>query len=390
LKRVKVNIPSSLNFPHPYILKSKIIEIDEGIEKGEEVLIINKENKIIGTGFYNPSSYKTLRIHTYKEFKELSYEEIEKRIEKSFLKRLSYFEKDESFRVVFSESDFLTGLIIDKFQQGFVFQINSAGMERKREFIVKAIKNLFDPLFIFEKSDGVGRKEEGLENFKKLHYGKFQNPYLIFTEGLNFLIDVEEGQKTGFFLDQKINRLKLKRYAKGKICLDLFCYTGAFTIHFLKEDAERVFAVEISEKALNLLKENVLINNLPLKKVTLICGDVFEKLNEIKKLKIGFDLIINDPPSFTHKKSKRERALNAYKNLHSDIFEIMNREGICATFSCTQAVGINDLIENVINVQKNKNFKIFIKDFLFQSPCHPISLYFPESFYLKGLVLEKE
>ncbi|MEO0232197.1 MAG: class I SAM-dependent rRNA methyltransferase [candidate division WOR-3 bacterium] len=390
MKKVKVKLPQELIYPHPYILKSKIIEIDEGIKDGDEVLIINEKNKIIGTGFYNSSSYKTLRIHTYREFKELTYEEIKKRIEKAFLNRLLYFDRNESFRVVFSESDFLTGLIIDKFSDGFVFQINSLGMERKRDLIVKSLKELFNPLFIYEKSDGTGRKEEGLPEFKKLHFGNLKNPYLIFTEGLYFLIDIEEGQKTGFFLDQKINRLKLGKYAKGKICLDLFSYTGGFTLHFLKEEAERVFVVEISEKAISLLKENIRINNFPEKKVKIIEGDVFEKIYEIENWKIKFDLIVNDPPSFTHKKRKKENALRAYKELHSKIFDILNKGGICATFSCTQAVGINDLIENLTGVQKNKEFLIYIKDFLFQSPCHPVSLYFPESFYLKGLVLLKE
>ncbi|MEO0261215.1 MAG: rRNA large subunit methyltransferase I, partial [candidate division WOR-3 bacterium] len=121
MKKVKVKLPQELIYPHPYILKSKIIEIDEGIKDGDEVLIINEKNKIIGTGFYNSLSYKTLRIHTYREFKELTYEEIKKRIEKAFLNRLLYFDRNESFRVVFSESDFLTGLIIDKFSDGFVF-----------------------------------------------------------------------------------------------------------------------------------------------------------------------------------------------------------------------------------------------------------------------------
>ncbi len=390
MKKIKIRLPEKLIYPHPYILKSKIIEVSEGIEDGDEVLIINEKNKIIGTGFYNSLSYKTLRIHTYGEFKELDYEEIKRRIEKAFLRRLSHFDKNESFRVVFSESDFLTGLIIDKFSEGFVFQINSAGMERKRELIIKSLKELFNPLFIYEKSDGTGRKEEGLPEFKKLHFGNLKNPYLIFTEGLYFLIDIEEGQKTGFFLDQKINRLKLGKYAKDKTCLDLFSYTGGFTLHFLKEGAEKVFLVEISNKAINLLKENIRINNFSEKKVKIIEGDVFEKIYEIEKWKIKFDLIVNDPPSFTHKKSKKENALRAYKELHSKILEILNKGGICATFSCTQAIGINDLTQNIFSIQKNKEFLIYIEDFLFQSPCHPISAYFPESFYLKGLVLLKE
>ncbi|MEO0275989.1 MAG: hypothetical protein ABIM60_04350, partial [candidate division WOR-3 bacterium] len=144
MKKIKIRLPEKLIYPHPYILKSKIIEVSEGIEDGDEVLIINEKNKIIGTGFYNSLSYKTLRIHTYGEFKELDYEEIKRRIEKAFLRRLSHFDKNESFRVVFSESDFLTGLIIDKFSEGFVFQINSAGMERKRELIIKSLKELFN------------------------------------------------------------------------------------------------------------------------------------------------------------------------------------------------------------------------------------------------------
>lgn len=390
MKRVKIKIPENMVYPHPFVLKSRIKEMDEGIEKGDEVVIINQHNKIVGTGFFNPDTYKSLRIHTYNKIKELNYEEIKNRIEKAYKKRLNFFDKEESFRIVFSESDFLTGLIIDKLGEGIVFQINSAGMERKRELILNALKEIFNPLFIYEKSDSFGRKEEKLEDFKKLHYGNFKNPYEIFTEGLYFLVDVENGQKTGFFLDQKINRLKIAEYAKGKICLDLFSYTGAFTLHFLKKGAEKVFAVDISEKALKILKENVRINNLDERKLKIIEGDVFEKLKEIREWKIKFDLVVNDPPSFTHKKSKRENALKAYKNLHSEIFEILNEGGILATFSCTHAVELNDLVEGIFDIQKGKDFVIEIKEFLFQSPCHPIVAYFPESFYLKGIILVKE
>lgn len=390
MKKIKINISEGIKFPHPYILKARILEIPANIEKGAEVVVINKQGKIVGTGFYNPDTYKAIRIHTYGEAKFLDYREIEKRIKKAFKKRKEFFDEEESFRLIFSESDLLTGLIIDKIGKGFVIQINSAGMETKRELIVKVLKEIFEPEFIYEKSDSFARKEEGLENFKKLLFGNFKNPYEIFTEGLYFLVDIENGQKTGFFLDQKSNRLDMAKYAEGKICLDLFSYTGAFTIHFLKNGAEKVFAIDISEKALKLLKENLRINNLDERKLTIIEGDVFEKLREIKQWKIEFDLIINDPPSFTHKKRKKENALKGYKNLHSEIFDILNRKGILATFSCTHAIGIEDLIETIYGVQKNRDFVIEIKKFLFQSPCHPMVLYFPESFYLKGVVLSRD
>ncbi len=387
MKKIKINISDGIKFPHPYILKARILEIPVNIQKGEEIVLINKQGKIVGTGFYNPDTYKAIRIHTYGEAKFLDYKEIEKRIKKAFKKRKEFFDEEESFRLIFSESDLLTGLIIDKIGKGFVIQINSAGMETKRELIVKALKEIFEPEFVYEKSDSFARKEEALETIKKLHHGRLKNPYQIFTEGLFFLVDIEDGQKTGFFLDQKFNRLEMAKYAEGKVCLDLFSYTGAFTTHFLKNRAEKVFAVEISEKAIKLLKENVRINNLDERKLTVIEGDVFEKLREIKQWRIGFDLIINDPPSFTHKKRKKENALKGYKNLHSEIFDILNRRGILATFSCTHAIDIKDLIGTVSGVQKNRDFVIEVKKLLFQSPCHPVVLYFPESFYLKGVVL---
>ncbi len=356
-----------------------VISREGGPGPGDVVYVYHKSGKFIGSAFYNPHSRINLRIFSFKE-EDFDYEYIKKAILRAYeyRKNLGF---DNSFRLVYSEVDFMPGLIIDKYKDGFVFQVFSIGIEVRKHLVIKALIELFNPLFIYEKSTGHLRKMEGLPYINKLVYGEIPENYIIKINDVNFKFFV--GQKTSLFLDQSENYLKLLKYVKdGMEILDAFCYVGGFGLHFLKNFNVNVMFLDISEDALDILRENLSINEIK-GNYEIVNADIFEYLKSTNK---KFDFIILDPPAFTKSKEKLENALRAYNRMHRYAINLLKDNGFLATFSCSFYVKEEHLLESIKNASK-ENF--IILETLYQSKDHPWTLKFSESLYLKGFLFKK-
>ncbi len=353
----------------------------EDFKPGEIVRVIDSKGRFVGVGYINPQSLITVRLLTYED-REIDYQFFEEKIEKALKLRKELYPEEESFRLVFSEGDFLPGLVVDKFEKLVVFQITTFGMEIRKDWIVKALEKVLNPEIIVERSDSPVRKKEGLEPIKGVVKGKLEGEVIIKINGLNFAINPLEGQKTGFFLDQRENYLILRNISKGKRVLDAFCNNGAFGIHAFKFGAREVLFTDASEKAFELLSRNLSLNQIS-ENYSFIKGDALKLLKEMEKKGERFDLIILDPPAFIKDRNKLKEGMRGYKEINLRAMKMLNNGGFLLTCSCSHLLSK----ENFLKVLEESAFdsgKILkILDFRSQPKDHPYLLCLPESNYLK-------
>ncbi len=387
MKRVKVKGPVTRYARHPWIFSGNIFYA-EG-EKGDNVEVYTRKGQFLGSALYNPDSDIVLRFYSRKK-EPLGYAEIKERIFNARKKRIKErgFE-EEAYRVVYGESDHLPGLIVDKYKSGFVIQFSSYGMCKRKKHVIDALFDLYEPEFIYEKSIKHAAKEEGIPEEKGLLLGEIPEELTVRINDLLFRVDIENGQKTGLFLDQKENWLKLERYAAEKDVLELFSYQGGFTMHFLRGRAKRVYAVDSSESAINILKENLKLNGFKEKRLVPFAEDVFRFLDEFSSAQIKFDFILIDPPSFARSGRTKGKGLKAYFNLVDMALKYLKQGGMMAVFSCSSYIKRDDLME-VLKGVFDANLREFrvLEEFT-QGYDHPELLSFPESRYLSGFLVEE-
>ncbi len=363
------------HFNHPWIFSNEIIK-KENITPGS-IVLVEEQRKIIGTGFYNPHSLIAIRLFSYTEEK-FDRDFLLKKLKSAYIKRSGM---GNSFRLVASECDSLPGLIIDKYNEYFVIQINCLGMEQYKDVIKEILIDEFKAQGVYEKSDEGLRKREGLDVANGIIFGSIPDLVEIEQDELKFLVDIKNGQKTGFFFDQRENRRMVKELAKGEI-LDCFCYTGGFSIY--AGDKGNVLGIDSSEGAIALAKKNAEINNL---KCNFDCAEVFKTLRDFAKAGRRFDTIILDPPSFTKSKKEKRDALRGYKEINLSAMKILNPDGLLFTGSCSYHISRQEFLEMLQTSAQDvhKQFQI-IKEGM-QSKDHPVLLNFPESNYLKSFCL---
>ena len=278
----------------PWIYANEVQKIEGKDKQGSVCEVRAIDGRFIGYGFINHQSKLIVRMLTLKS-ETVDEEFFRQRIIKAndYRKELGY---DDNYRVVFSESDGLPGLIVDKYGKALSVQFLCLGMEVRKQFIVDILTELFSPTVIYERSDVPIRKKEGLEPVKGVLYGNGDTCVEIVENGIKMLVDLENGQKTGYFLDQKENRDNLKHYVKDKTVLDLFCNEGGFALNAKKHGAKEVTAVDISQRAIDLVERNAKLNGF---EVNCVCDDVFNFLSERRENSEKFDVIVLDPPAFT-------------------------------------------------------------------------------------------
>lgn len=364
------------HFNHPWIFSNEIVRVED-VAPGE-VVKVEERRKIIGTGFYNPHSLIALRL----------FSEIEEEFDKDFicekLKKAKELRNSmgESFRLVYSESDGLPGLIIDKYNDDYVVQINSLGMERHKETLYKILIEEYTPKGIYEKSDEALRKLEGLEPINKIVYGDIPELVEIEQDGLKFLVDIRNGQKTGFFFDQRENRQKIKELAKGEV-LDCFCYTGGFSVYATEKC--QVLGIDSSNRAIDLARQNANLNKL---NCNFECQDVFDALRKFVNNKKSFDTIILDPPSFTKSKKKKREALKGYKEINLQAMQLLSEGGLLFTSCCSYHISSPEFADMLRDAAADAKLRFIIIKQGRQSKDHPVLLNFPESDYLKSFFLQ--
>ncbi len=362
------------------MFSNEIASVDGSPEAGEIVTLENHTGKLLGIGFFNPRSLIAVRLLTQKD-EPTDEQFFQRRIEAAYTLRKKLYPDSGTFRLIHGESDFLPGLIVDKYEDLLALQILSAGMERRLPLIADILQELLQPRGMIERNDIPVRTLEGLEMRKGLLRGSC-GP-LIMTEGnLSFAIDLLEGQKTGFFLDQRENRQAIRRYAHGGSVLDCFCNDGGFALNAAKGGAKSALGIDSSETAIARASENASRNNLS-GQVSFLCSDAFEYLRKAADEEKDFDLIILDPPSFAKSKKSVQKAVRAYREINSLAMKMLKKGGILATASCSHHIFPEKFLETVQRSARESGRTLRLLEWRGASPDHPLLPSMPETLYLK-------
>ncbi len=375
---------------HPWVYSGSISKICGKCECGETIEVVDAGHRFLARGAYSPNSQIRVRIWTWDPNTTIDVNFFRVTLEKAFELRNIYPKKVNSnaMRLVHAESDGLPGLIVDRYADVLVVQFLSCGVEHWRDLIVDLMVKMSDAKSIYERSDVDVRMLEGLPQRKGLLRGNEIGEYVrIIENDLLYLVDVKNGQKTGFYLDQSENRERIRRLSNGKEVLDCFTYTGGFTIAALAGGASSVIAIDSSSEALNIARKNLALNGFSGKSVEWIEGDVFKVLRTFRDQGRLFDMIILDPPKFAPTSAQAERASRGYKDINLLALKLLHRNGLLCTFSCSGGIDESLFQKIVFSAALDAGVEAQIVERLHQSSDHPISLYFPEGSYLKGLVV---
>lgn len=377
---------------HPWVYDNEISHTSKDFNpaaeetQGMDVAVFSAKNQLLGTGFYNPKSHIRVRLFTRKE-EQCTKELIESRIAQALGWRSQYLPHDtQSYRLVFGESDNLPGLIVDVFERAWIsMQILSAGMERNKQTIIDALVAACKPQGIIERSDAPVRALEGLPMYSGVVYGSVPETITIEENGLQFAVSLYEGQKTGWFLDQKANRRLVASYAQGRTVLDVFCNAGGFALNCLKAGAASVVAVDSSDYAIAAVKENAQLNGLE-KGLETICANAFDVLRSLPKE--SYEYIILDPPAFAKNRASVRQALRGYKEINLRAMRALKRGGLLASFSCSYWIKRDDFLYMLNGAAADAGVTVKVIHELRQDIDHPVRLGYDESFYLKGFLME--
>lgn len=380
----------SLNRFHPWIFSGAIHHMDDNIEEGEFVNIFTASNEFIAVGHYQIGSI-AIRVLTFSKV-EISYDFWCDRLSSALKMRQNVGIADDNvnntYRLVHGEGDYLPGLVIDCYGETAVMQAHSVGMHVCREEICRALIKVMGERIkhVYYKSETTlpFKAELGQENV--FMYGGTDNDIAI-ENGLKFHVDWLRGQKTGFFVDQRENRTLLEHYAKGKSVLNMFCYTGGFSVYAMRGQAKLVHSVDSSAKAVELTNRNIALNFPDDLRHEAFCEDAFKYLDNNDN---KYDLIILDPPAFAKHRAALRNALKGYTRLNVKGLQRIKHGGILFTFSCSQVVSKEHFRNAVFTAAAQAGRKVRILHQLHQPADHPINIYHPEGEYLKGLVLYVE
>ena len=369
---------------HPWIYASEIEKVEGPFENGDIVDVADFRGKFIGRGFYNPQSQISLRVLTRND-EPCDRDFFARRIQDAWDYRKLLCDP-MSCRLIYSESDFLPGLVVDKFADILVLQSLSLGIERIKDMLCDLLMEIVQPEGIWERSDVPVRRLEGLEQTTGLLRGAVPDEVDMVENGIHFIVDVKHGQKTGFFLDQKQNRAALRPLCRDARVLDCFCHNGSFALHAAKYGAKSVLGVDISEEALAVARRNAAINGFD--NVTFEAHNCFDLLRELTDAGERFDLVILDPPAFTKNKAAVPSALRGYKEINLRGLKLVRPGGFLVTCSCSQHV-LPEMFQDVINqAARDAKKRVRLVEFRTQGYDHPILPQSVETKYLKTMILQ--
>ena len=365
---------------HPWVFRSDIAKVEGEFSPGDMVDIYSSKGRFLARGFYNPASQIALRIMTYHE-EPVDRDFIFRRIHEAVEYRRTFADL-KSCRLVFAESDRLPALIVDSFGDVLVLQCLALGMERFKQDVVDALVQELHPAGIWERNDVPVRRLEGLEMMTGLLYGEVPDRVMMEENGIKFLVDVKEGQKTGFFLDQKENRAAIAPFVKGKRVLDCFTHTGSFALHAGHYGAREVTGVDISEYACPFAEENARLNGLE-GTVHFLAANAFDLLAEKSRAGEKYDVIILDPPAFTKTRSAVDSAKRGYKEINLRAMKMLEPGGTLITCSCSQHI-LPEMFREIVR-ESASDARVLLRqaEFRTQGRDHPILPASPETEYLK-------
>ncbi len=377
---------------HPWIYHGEILRLTTPAGDGELVQVKDHRQRLLGTGFYNSKSKINVRLLSPDRVtpNEAFFEE---RIRAALEIRKRYLPNATSFRVVNAESDFLSGLIVDKYEDVLVVQISSLGMDLRKKVIIPALQKIFSPRAILERSDVASRKFEGLAEANGILFGEITEKISVNLNGLKFETDLAGGHKTGMYLDQQANYEAISRFARGGQVLDCFSFLGGFGLHAARAGAAHVHLLDQSADAIAASQRNAAANGW-LEKCSFETVNVFDWLKAQTAVKPHekviprFDFIILDPPSFTRNRASVPDALRGYKEIHLRALKLLKPGGVLATFCCSHHVGAELFQDSVLAAAFDTRRILRRVATYAQSPDHPIIPMIPETEYLKGFAFE--
>jgi len=373
---------------HLWVFGDDLRDVPTGLSPGEWVRVATRAGELLGTGTLNMQSRIALRLVSRDEASP-SREFVLERIRQARDRRAAAgMDVEGALRLVYSEGDFLPGLIVDRYGPVLCVQILTAGMERVREEIAEALEGLFSPRLVYERSEGGGRKREGLPERKGALRGGGSPRETVAIDGLRFEVDVAAGPKTGFFLDQRENRKLVRAWSRGRSVLDAFCSTGGFGLYALSGGARSVLAVDASESAVAAARGNAALNGFA-DRWEGRSADLFSDLRAMAAGGARFDLVVVDPPSFAKSREGREGAFRGYRDINRLAISVLAPEGILATSSCTQLVDMAKWREALREAAADARADLQLLASGGQPADHPILLGVPETEYLKFALFRK-
>jgi 23S rRNA (cytosine1962-C5)-methyltransferase len=364
---------------HQWVFSNEIKSINGSPEAGDVIELLRYDEKFLGVGFYNPHSLIAFRLLS-REMETVTFEFFERRITQALQLRKRLYPNEETFRLVHGESDFLPGLVIDKYNEYLSLQTLGVGMDRRTTLICDVLESMFHPKAIVERNESPLRALEQLPQKKGVLRGTLGQT-IISEYGVKFKAALLDGQKTGLFLDQRENRRALQRYVKGATVLDCFCNDGGFALYAALGGAQSVTALDSSETAIANAKVNATINEVP--DVQFEMCDVFDKLPELEKAGQRFDVVILDPPSFSRNKKTVATALKGYREINAGALRIINPGGILVTASCSHHVTDQSFVETIEAAARLTHRSLQMLEWRGASPDHPTIPSMPETAYLK-------
>ncbi|MCL6610896.1 MAG: class I SAM-dependent rRNA methyltransferase [Peptococcaceae bacterium] len=372
---------------HPWVYGTEVEDIEGSFSPGDIVEVADSRGRFLGRGYINPASQILVRIMTRDRDEKIDREFFRRRIETAWRYRSKVVKNTDAFRVVFAEADFLPALVVDKFGGYLAVQTLALGIDLHKETIVEVLKEVIGPAGIYERNDAGVRELEGLP-LRAGFIGREFDPVVEIEEnGLRFEVDLAGGQKTGYFLDQRENRMALEHLCAGARVLDCFCHTGTFSVYAARFGAGEVLGIDISGPALEAAARNAARNGY-----AGVCGfregNCFDELRRLERAGEKFDLVILDPPAFTKSKKALEGAVRGYKEINLRAFKILRPGGFLVTCSCSYHMSEGLFLEVVKSAALDAGRAARLVEVRRQARDHPMLPASPETYYLKCLIIQ--
>lgn len=385
--RLKKNEERRIRGGHPWVFSNEIERIDGVRDAGVAAELFDVGGGFLGCGYYTPHSLIAFRLLSRQQEDLDSAQFYEQRIAVALAHRQAIYPALKTFRAVYGESDFLPGLVVDKYGDYLSIQMLSAGMDLRRDLILEALQRVFAPKGIIARNDVSVRSLEKLEEKVEVLAGEIPEQVEIEENGLRFLINLREGQKTGGFLDQKQNHLLLRDICRDRAMLDCFCYAGSWAVHAGHFGAASALGLDISARAVEQASRNAALNGVA-DRVRFEECDVFERLRSLKHEGKAYDVIVMDPPAFVKSRKNIAEATKGYLTINRRALELLQPGGYLITCSCSFHMGREPFREMLVNAARLARREVRLVATCSQAPDHPVLLSFPESEYLKCFVLQ--
>ncbi|WP_027356525.1 class I SAM-dependent rRNA methyltransferase [Desulfofundulus thermocisternus] len=372
---------------HPWVYRTEVEDIQGDFNPGDVVEVVDYRGRFVGRGYINPASQIIVRLLTREKGEKIDREFFRRRLMSAIDYRRRVVRHSNACRLVFAEADFLPALIVDRFGDYLSLQTLALGIDLYKETIVELLDELLNPAGIYERNDVSVRELEGLPLRTGFLKGPFNPVVEIEENGLRFLVDLAGGQKTGYFLDQRENRLALEGLARDARVLDCFCHTGTFSVYAARFGAREVLGIDVAGDALEMARENAARNGFD-RVCTFREGNAFDELRDLDRAGERFDLIILDPPAFTKSREALEGAIRGYKEINLRAMKLLPAGGFLVTCSCSYHMTESLFMEVLLDAARDVKRQLRLVEMRRQARDHPMLLASPETYYLKCFVLQ--